>query len=73
MNYIKHIVKDGERLDSIAYAYWGDTNLTPIIMLDNPHLSPVNDIVAGEVVFVREKVDDQTLVNLQNLPPWRQS
>jgi hypothetical protein len=72
MMFITHILKEGERLDSVAYTYWGDTNLTPVLMFDNPHLSPVQDIAPGEEIFVRDTVEDNTLITLQILPAWRQ-
>lgn len=71
MKWFPHIIKDGERLDNIAYLYWGDTNLAPVLMLDNPHLRPVEEPEAGTEIFVRESVEDEVLTNLANLPPWR--
>lgn len=71
MKWFSHIIKEGERLDNIAYQYWGDTNLAPVLMLDNPHLRPVEEPEAGTEIFVRESVEDEVLTNLANLPPWR--
>lgn len=71
MKWFLHTIKEGERLDNIAYLYWGDTNLAPVLMLDNPHLRPVEEPEAGTEIFVRESVEDEVLTNLANLPPWR--
>ena len=69
--FILHKIKEGERLDNIAFQYWGDTNLTSLLMFDNHHLPGVRDIEPGTIIFVRDTIDDETLTNLQDLPPWR--
>lgn len=71
MLFIEHTLKEGERLDIIADKYWGDTNLTPILMLDNLQLPCVREIPVGIKIYVRESIDDETITNLQDLPPWR--
>jgi len=71
MMYIEHITKEGERLDTIAFKYWGDTNLVPLLVLDNRHLPTYEEAAPGTVVYVRDSVEDVTLINKESLPPWR--
>lgn len=66
-NYILHVAIENERLDQIAYRYYGDVSLMTRIIDFNPELALIRNYHAGTLVkvpIVQEKK------STQNLPPW---
>jgi len=68
--YTKHITKDGDRWDELAYRYLGDsTNITPII--DANPLVPIRPEIDGGTELWIPVFDPQPLQGFNNLPPWK--
>lgn len=66
-NYILHVATENERLDQIAYRYYGDVSLMIKIIDFNPELALIRNYRAGTLVkitIVQERKSSQ------NLPPW---
>lgn len=72
MMYIEHDIVEGDRWDLLAYLYWGDSNLAPLLIVDNRHISVMSDLPVGEICYIRETVDeaDQLTTN-DTLPFWK--
>ncbi len=70
MEYVAHTAKEGDRWDSLAYTYLGNSfNITPIIEA-NP-LVPIRDTIpSGAIVFI-PIFDPKPLQDFSNLPPWK--
>ena len=47
---ITHIISSGERVDSIAYKYWGRSDLYWVICDWNDIFDPLDDIIPGKVL-----------------------
>ena len=72
IKYIEHTIRDGDRLDLLAYKFWGDSNLAPLLVVDNRHLSALNDLPEGELCYIREKVEgEDSLTTNEELPFWK--
>jgi hypothetical protein len=72
MKFIEHTIRDGDRWDLLAYKFWGDSNLAPLLVVDNRHLSVFNDLPEGELCYIREKVEgEDSLVTNEELPFWK--
>ena len=70
MEYTRHIAKDGDRWDYLAYVYLGDAmNITPII--DANPLVPIRPEIDGGTVLYIPIFDPTPLQNFNNLPPWK--
>lgn len=70
--FIEHRIIDGDRLDLLAYQYWGDCNYSPLIVIDNQHLSAIDELPEGEICYIREVIGEEDVV-LENdyLPFWK--
>jgi phage tail protein X len=66
----RHIVREGDRWDTIAYQWYGNAGLFSHLIEDNQHLSIWGELVAGETVFIRTDIENNTQIN-QYLPPWQ--
>lgn len=67
MDVIIHITIEGERMDQIAYHYYGDVSLVPLLWDHNPKLGIRRNYPAGLEIYVpiieKQKSTD-------TLPPW---
>lgn len=66
-NYTLHVAIENERLDQIAYRYYGDVSLITRIIDFNPELALIRNYRAGTLVKVPIV---QAKKGTQNLPPW---
>lgn len=71
-NFIEYITKDGDRLDTIANACYGNPFDWSAILSNNPTL-PIQDVyLAGiRLAIPIQLVEETTAVNLEKLPPWK--
>lgn len=65
---LKHIVKQGERWDNLAYHYYGDALAYSRIIDANPHMSFCEVLPAGAVVFI--PILNIKPTNNDKMPPW---
>lgn len=65
---LKHIVKQGERWDNLAYHYYGDALEYSRIIDANPHLSFYEVLPTGATVFI--PVLQVKPTNNKDMPPW---
>lgn len=72
-DYIKHIAKDGERWDQIAYQYYGDANMIGPIAEASKHVRLTAHLNAGMVILVPILManDLATVLTPEELPPWK--
>ena len=69
ITFIKHIVKNSERWDSIAYKYYGDCfKITPLIMA-NPEV-PISPFVPNGTELIIPILENTKQENA-DLPPWK--
>ncbi|MGQ0286806.1 tail protein X [Pasteurellaceae bacterium 22721_9_1] len=66
--YLKHIVKQGERWDSLAYHYYGNACEYSRIIDANPHISLCEMLPTGAVLFI--PVLQVKATNNADMPPW---
>jgi hypothetical protein len=73
MTYYEHIYREFDRWDLLAFHYWGDTNLAPYIVLDNPHLSILDSPQIGTIIYIRttKPTVESPNINL-TIPFWKQ-
>lgn len=65
---LKHIIKQGERWDSLAYYYYGDGTEYVRIMDANPQLSFCEVLPTGVEVYIPVLAAKPT--QNQAMPPW---
>ena len=65
---LKHIVKQGERGDNLAYYYYGDALEYGRLISANPQLSFCEVLPTGATVFI--PVLNVKPTQNENLPPW---
>ncbi|MBS6284340.1 tail protein X [Haemophilus parainfluenzae] len=65
---LKHIVKQGERWDNLAYYYYGDALEYGRLISSNPQLSFCEVLPTGATVFI--PVLNVKPTQNENLPPW---
>ncbi|WGE52372.1 tail protein X [Actinobacillus equuli] len=65
---LQHIVKQGERWDSLAYHYYGDALEYGRIVDVNPQISFCEVLPVGVTVYI--PVLDVKPTNNQDMPPW---
>lgn len=65
---LKHIVKQGERWDNLAYYYYGDALEYERLISANPQLSFCEVLPTGATVFI--PVLNVKPTHNENLPPW---
>ena len=68
---LKHIVKQGERWDNLAYYYYGDALEYGRLISANPQLSFCEVLPTGATVFI--PVLNVKPTQNENLPPWLRS
>lgn len=67
---IKHIIKAGERWDTLAYRYYGDVGEMGRLMNTNAHIAFCEVLPQGETLLVPVLAMKQTAQD--DLPPWLQ-
>lgn len=68
MSTLKHITKHGERLDQIAFNYYGDVAQVPLILDANPRLKIARSYPAGVMIYI--PLIQQKPSSTEGLPPW---
>ena len=68
---LKHIVKQGERWDNLAYYYYGNALEYGRLISANPQLSFCEVLPTGATVFI--PVLNVKPTQNKNLPPWLRS
>lgn len=72
IRFEEYEIREGDRWDSLAYDKWGNANLAPLLVVDNRHLSALNDLPEGELCYIREKVEgEDNLITNEELPFWK--
>lgn len=71
MDYIEHITRAGERWDTLAWDYYGDATLMSPIIDANPQLRILPALAAGLVVRIPILEDDDPVLAVEDLPPWK--
>lgn len=70
MKYAEVITKDGDRVDLLAYKYYGlATEVNPILDA-NPHIQNV-PILPSALTLKIPVIDRAAVVDSSLLPPWR--
>ena len=69
MSVLKHTTSQGEKLDQIAFTYYGDVSKVPMLIEANPHLPIQRNYPAGVVVYIPLIKQESTN---EDLPPWLQ-
>ena len=69
MEFIEHITRDGERWESLAYAYYGDAAMISPLAEANVHLRLLPVLPAGLPVRV-PLIEDAEAIEALDLPPW---
>ena len=70
MEHLLHTPLDGERIDAIAYKYYGDPHLFEPILQANPHLYGKLEAAAGPPLKI-PMIDPPAHPQQPGLPPWR--
>jgi len=70
MDHLLHTPKDFERIDNIAYHYYGDPALMGHILRANPHLFGRLTAMAGVPIKI-PIIDPPEAKPTPGLPPWR--
>lgn len=65
--YLQHLASEGDRWDSLAYQYYGDSTGYERIIASNRHLPIGATLSAGQIVFIPIINDDRTTTNI---PAW---
>jgi phage tail protein X len=68
--YYEHITAEGERWDTVAYAYYGDPLLYHGIIAANPQVPIIPLLPSGIVLRVPVIALSDTLT-AEELPPWK--
>lgn len=66
--YLKHITKEGERWDMLAYRYYGDALAYERIVAANPHVAVTPALAGGLMLAIPVIEETETLT--EDLPPW---
>ena len=70
MEYIEHRATEGDRWDTIAYAYYGDALQYEPIVTANPDIPIIPVLPSG--ILIRVPVLDLTdTLTSEELPPWK--
>jgi phage tail protein X len=70
MEYLTHQPLDGERIDRLAYEYYGEASLIEPILRANPFLFGELVTAAGRPIKI-PIIDPPDPPPQQGLPPWR--
>jgi phage tail protein X len=71
MDYLTHAPRDGERIDALAFHYYGDPAMMAPILAANPHLFGRYVTSAGPPLVI-PLVEVPDAPPAPGLPPWRQ-
>ena len=71
MDHLLHTPKDGERIDSLAFYYYGDAAKLEPILRANPHLFGTLAVEAGPQIVI-PIIEAPPTPPAPGLPPWRQ-
>lgn len=67
MDYLTHITFEGQRIDQIAFEYYGDITQSTLILDANPLLPIKRNYPSG--VIIRIPIIQKPVTNA-DLPPW---
>ena len=69
MNVIRHITKDGERWDLLAWRYYGSATDYERIIAANPGV-PRSPVLCGGIELLIPVVEKSEVIATEELPPW---
>jgi hypothetical protein len=69
MSFKPHVIKQGERWDSISFQEYGDVKYTPEIQNANIEIPLDEPLIAGTIIRIPIKEFIETQNEL--LPPWK--
>ena len=69
MNVIRHITKDGERWDLLAWRYYGSATDYERIIAANPGV-PRSPVLRGGIELLIPVVEKSAVIAAEELPPW---
>lgn len=69
MSVLIHTTVEGEKLDQIAWTYYGDMSKVPLLIEANPHLPIKRNYPAGVTIYI--PLIQQKIIT-EDLPPWLQ-
>jgi phage tail protein X len=69
MSMLTHTTHFGEKLDQIAWTYYGDVSKVPLLIEANPRLPIKRNYPAGVVIYIPLIQQQNTT---EDLPPWLQ-
>ena len=67
-HYLKHIVTDFERWDTLAYHYYGNPLMINLLIDANPHIPFCEELPRNQIVLV--PVIKAQSVDNAGMPPW---
>lgn len=70
MNVIRHITKDGERWDLLAWRYYGSATDYERIIAANPGV-PRSPVLRGGIELLIPVVEKSEVIAAEELPPWK--
>lgn len=68
MSVLIHTTTEGERLDQLAWTYYGDVSKVPVIIEANPRLPIKRNYPAGTTIYIPLLPKSES--NTEDLPPW---
>ena len=71
MEFQQYVTNDGDCWDSVAYKAYGNPNLIEGIISANPDVAITDVLPGGVVLRIPIIEEEQTVTNLENLPPWK--
>lgn len=69
MSVLIHTTKEGEKLDQIAWVYYGDMAKIPLLIEANSRLPIKRNYPAGVTIYIPLIKQENTT---EDLPPWLQ-
>lgn len=66
---LRHITKEGERWDQLAYRYYGDATAYERIVAANPGI-PLTLVLPGALELVIPVIEASSTISALESPPW---
>ncbi|MDR1120886.1 MAG: tail protein X [Dysgonamonadaceae bacterium] len=70
MDAINYTTKSGDRIDALAYRFYGSPQGIQVIADANPDV-PVTAVYPLGTILIMPILDDAQLTNKDDLPPWK--
>ena len=71
MEFQQYVTQDNDHWDTIAYKAYGNAALIEGIIAANPNVGIVDALPGGIVLQIPIIPEEQAVVNLESLPPWK--